>query len=142
MKFYKILIYSLLSLLFYSFKSNCDSENQIKNLILTIFNEIELVGYYKSHLNLNQQNLVILKNEILNKEYLINKNEKPVLFLSELEIKNKKIESYFEFDEFKIEGDTANIEVFYKIEGVLLIAKFVKVDCDWKIVEKHTYEVD
>ncbi len=142
MKYYKVLIFTLVSLFFYNFKVQCDSENLIKNLILTVFCNPELTGYYKSHVKLKQQNLVILKNDIFKNEYLINKDEKPFLFLSETEIKNKKIESYFEFEDFKIKGDTANISLFYKIEGVLFIASYSRDNCDWKIIEKHIYEVD
>lgn len=83
--------------------------------------------------------LIVLKNKFFNEPPSLSKFGEPVVFLSEAEIKEKKIEAYFIFSEIlpSSTNDEAIITFKYPVEGVFGRVHFRKDNSGWKIIRQE-----
>lgn len=121
-------------------ESNCTEMQNLQKLLYEVINLAELQQYYNVQKVINQEQLVIVKNDIHRDSINLNKFELPVLFLTKEEIEKRKIEAYIEFKELKIQGDSARVYFRYDIQGVGCKVIFTLNDCNWKIENVDLWE--
>lgn len=84
--------------------------------------------------------LVLMINEQVSKYYDLYKYNKKVLFATEEEISNKKINAYLNFKEVEVKNDLATITLLYSTQGIKCDAVFKKEGCDWILKDSKVVE--
>jgi hypothetical protein len=75
----------------------------------------------------------VLASALVTKELRLTKFEKPVLILTEDEIKSKKITDYVNFKRLEFKGDTVTFYLTYDIEGAFADGKLFWTQDKWVV---------
>jgi hypothetical protein len=90
---------------------------------------------------LNQKELVILNSSrYLSDADKLTKFNNPVKLMNDIEIKNKNIIAYLEYEEINIKNDSAYVYYRYSIHGIGMESAYVLKDCEWELVTTHLWE--
>lgn len=84
--------------------------------------------------------LKMLESELIDKNLNLNKFGQKVRILSMSELEKEGIKDFVIFDKIKIENDTTDFELHYKIEGAGCSGKLLKENGEWKILDYTVWE--
>jgi hypothetical protein len=82
----------------------------------------------------------VLESELIDKNLSLNKFGQKVRILSISELEKEGIKDYVIFDRIKIENDTTDFEISYRIEGAGCSGKFFKQNGEWEILDYSVWE--
>ncbi|PKR80605.1 hypothetical protein CW751_09535 [Brumimicrobium salinarum] len=82
----------------------------------------------------------VLETEMIEKNFNLKKFGQKVRILSKSELENEGIKDFVIIDKIKIEKDTAEFGLSYKIEGAGCSGKFFKQNGEWKIRDYSVWE--
>ena len=113
--------------------------NQTELLVQKILDLPKLQWIY--HPELKQRLPVkVLETATIEKGFNLNKFGQKVRILSKSELENEGIKDFVIIDKIKIEKDTAEFGLSYKIEGAGCSGKFFKQNEEWKIMDYSVWE--
>ncbi len=131
---------------------NSKSENKLtqKELIKSESNQTELIVQkildlpklqWIYHPELKERlPIKVLETKMIKKNFNLNKLGQKVKILSKLKLENERIKDFVIINKIKIEKDTAEFELSYKIEDASCSGKFFKQNGEWKILFYSVWE--
>lgn len=137
-----IIIHSFLLLLF--FCGSCSNEKcnavDLKNDLITECLDIEPFQKYIDNETFRRSGIIIKKNASLDKSIQINKFNKPVLVITEEDIKKNNFLDFIWFEKLNINNDTADVLFRYGAQGVGVKVKFILKKCKWGVKDLSIWE--
>lgn len=121
-------------------EDQCTESHKFQKLVAATIDAPEVQQYYNVQEVINQDSLVILKNEIIRNEITLRKFNLPVAVLSKDDIAKENIKAFIEFKSISIKGDSASVHFKYAIQGIECKAKFRLTKCSWKLTSSHLWE--
>ncbi len=103
----------------------------MQNLLQKTLDIKELQQYYPVDEVKDRGCLILMKNEMILKEYDLKKMGKNVVFLSREEIKQKEITAYIEFTKIQLEDNASSVTLIYPTQGIYCRATFDRKECSW-----------
>lgn len=82
----------------------------------------------------------VLETEMIEKNFNLNKFGQKVRILSKSELENEGVKDFLIIDKLKIEKNTAEFRLHYKIEGAGCSGKFFKKNGEWQIQDYSVWE--
>jgi len=117
-------------------------EDSIKfmKLIEASINLPALQQYYKVQETLQQEELIILKNETIKEIRNLSKFNQPVRTMDAKDIEEDHIKAYLDFKSIKMAKDTALVYYRYDIQGIGIKSTFAYQDSIWTLINFDLWE--
>jgi hypothetical protein len=113
--------------------------NQTELLVQKILDLPKLQWIYHPELK-ERLPVKVLETATIEKSFNLNKFGQKVRILTKSELENEGIKDFVIIDKIKIEKDTAEFGLSYKIEGAGCSGKFFKQNEEWKIMDYSVWE--
>ena len=116
--------------------------SEIKEIIGLAIDLPELQQYYHTASDSSRIPLKILEFGDVNAKNLVGlmKFGRPILVLSESEIKKQKLKAYLHIGDWTYGGDNLRLQMSYPIEGILINMMLKRTDGHWAIVTSMIME--
>ncbi len=113
--------------------------NQTELLVQKILDLPKLQWIYHPELK-ERLPVKVLETATIEKRFNLNKFGQKVRILSKTELESEGIKDFVIIDKIKIEKDTTEFTLSYKIEGAGCNGKFLKQNGEWKIMDYSVWE--
>lgn len=110
-----------------------------QQIIQTILNSDSITMFIHSEIE-GRLPVVILQNELIPTSFHILVEDSVAKVMAKPEIKNEKMEAYFEFYETSIARTAAIIKFLYPIEGIDCRVTLERTNSVWKIIRFQSHE--
>ena len=119
-----------------------ESENKITQTELIVQKILDLPNLqWIYHPELKERLPVkVLETETIQRSFNLIKFGQKVRILSKLELENEGVKDFVIIDKIKIEKETAEFGLSYKIEGAGCSGKFFKQNGEWRIIDYSVWE--
>ncbi|NRD24924.1 hypothetical protein HNV10_16840 [Winogradskyella litoriviva] len=113
--------------------------NQTELIVQKILDLPKLQWIYHSELE-ERLPVKVLETEMIKKNFNLNKFGQKVRILSKSELENEGIKDFVIINKIKINKDTTEFGLSYKIEGAGCSGKFLRQNGEWKILDYSVWE--